>query len=114
MPGDADTPVLPVVVIGSISVVTFVAIAFEFLHKTVAALLGAIAAVIAGLLTGVFHGERPYQAVHEFIGHDLGVIGVIVVTSILVEIAAASRLFHFVTIKLVEADAASLLCCCLR
>ena len=102
MPGDATAPVLPVAVIGSILVLTFVAIAFEFLHKTLAALLGAIAAVTAGLLMGVFHGDRPYQTVHEFIGHDLGVIGVIVGTSILVEIAAASGLFHFVAIKLAK------------
>lgn len=98
----ATAPVLPMIIVGSILVLTFVAIAFEFLHKTLAALLGALAAIIAGLLLGIFHGERPYAEVHEFIGHDLGVIGVIVGTSILVEIAAASGLFHFIAIKLVK------------
>ena len=100
--GTEPAAVLPMVVIGAILVATFAAIAFEWLHKTLAALLGAIAAIVAALMLGVFHGEHPYESVHEFIGHDLGVIGVIVGTSILVEIAGASGLFHFIAIKLVK------------
>jgi Na+/H+ antiporter NhaD/arsenite permease-like protein len=102
MQSDAMPPILPMFVIGTILIGTFVAIAFEWLHKTLAAVAGAIAAVTAALLLGVFHAERPYSEVHEFIAHDLGVVGVIVGTSILVEIAAASGLFHFVAIKLVK------------
>ena len=101
----AAQPVLPMVVIGLDLVATFAAIAFEVYHKSLAALTGAIIAVIVALGMGVYHpapGERAYSAVHGFVAHDLGVIGVIVGTSILVEIAGASGLFHFVAIKLVK------------
>ena len=94
--------VLPMIAIGIVLTATFVAIAFELVHKTIAALIGAIGAVALALLFGVYHGENPYSAVHHFIEHDLGVIGVIVGTSILVEIAAASGLFHFIAVKLVK------------
>jgi Na+/H+ antiporter NhaD/arsenite permease-like protein len=99
-PGPAR--VLPMVLVGLVLAVTFAAIAFEWLHKSLAALLGAIAAVIIGLGLHVYGGERPYLAVHEFIAHDLNVIGVIVGTSILVEIASHSGLFHFLAVKLVK------------
>lgn len=93
------------VVIGLVLVATFAAIAFEVNHKSLAALAGAIIAVLTALTMGVYHpaaGERAYAAVHAFIAHDLGVIGVIVGTSILVEIAGGSGLFHFIAIKLVK------------
>jgi Na+/H+ antiporter NhaD/arsenite permease-like protein len=95
-------PVLPMIAIGLVLTATFVAIAFELLHKTIAALIGAICAVTLALCFGVYGGEHPYEIVHQFIEHDLGVIGVIVGTSILVEIAGASGLFHFIAIKLVK------------
>lgn len=44
----AVKPVMPMVLIGSVLVVTFVFMAFDWLHKTIAALLGAIVAVCAG------------------------------------------------------------------
>ena len=90
------------VVIGLILIVTFGFIAFEKLHKSVAALLGAVVAVIAALLLGVYGNEPGYGAVHGFIGHDLGVIGVIVGTSILVEVVGGSGLFHFLAMRLVK------------
>ena len=101
----AERPLLPMIVVGAILVATFAAIAFEVYHKSLAALMGAIVAVVVALSLGVYHpapGERAYNAVHEFIAHDLGVIGVIVGTSILVEIAAGSGLFHFIAVKLVK------------
>lgn len=101
----ADRPSLPMWLIGGVLVVTFLAIAFELVHKSLAALAGAIIAVAIALLLGVFHGPAPYAAVHEFIAHDLNVIGVIVGTSILVGIAARSGLFHFTAIKLVKLTA---------
>jgi hypothetical protein len=66
MPGDitAPAPVLPMAIVGSILALTFVAIAFEFLNKTPAAILGGIGAMVPGLLMGVFHSRRPYEAVH--------------------------------------------------
>ncbi len=95
-------PVLPMVLIGLVLMGTFVAIAFELVHKSLAALAGAIVAVVLALALGVFGGESPYEHVHEFIAHDLNVIGVIVGTSILVGIAGRSGLFHFIAIKLVK------------
>ncbi len=98
-----DPPVLPMILMGIVLVATFSLIAFEVLHKTVAALLGAVVSVILALVLGVYHGDVPYAAVHHFIEHDLGVLGVIVGTSILVEIAGHSGLFHFLAVRLVKA-----------
>lgn len=95
-------PILPMLLIGTVLAATFASIALNWLNKTVAALAGAIVAVILALVLGVFQGDRPYLAVHEFINHDLGVIGVIVGTSIIVTIAGDSGLFHFLAVKLVK------------
>ena len=69
----AAKPVMPMVLIGFVLVVTFVFIAFDWLHKTIAALLGAIVAVALALALDVFGGEKPYLRVHDFVHHDLGV-----------------------------------------
>lgn len=98
----APKPLLPMVLIGIVLIVTFALIALERLHKTLAAVLGAVVAVALALLLGVYGGENPYESVHGFIGHDLGVIGVIVGTSIVVAIAADSGLFHFLAVKIVK------------
>lgn len=90
------------VLIGAVLVVTFGFIAFERLHKALAAMLGAVVAVALALVLGVYGGERPYLRVHDFIHHDLGVIGVIVGTSIVVAIASDSGLFHFVAVRIVK------------
>ena len=75
---EATKPVMPVVLIGFVLVVTFVFIAFDWLHKTIAALLGAIVGVALALALDSFGGEKPYLRVHDFVHHDLGVIGVII------------------------------------
>lgn len=102
-----DKPVLPMVVLGAIMTLTYVAIAFDWLHKSLAAMVGAIAAVAAALTLGVFKDEAGHsaydRAVHDIIGHDVGVIGVIVGTSVLVEVAGRSGLFHFLAVKIVKA-----------
>ncbi len=93
------------VVVGLIMLGTFVLIAFEKLHKSVAALMGAVLAVAAAMVLHIYHtpyGDRPFEEVHEFLQHDLGVLGVIVGTSILVEIASHSGLFHFLAVKLLK------------
>lgn len=90
------------VLIGAVLVATFVLIATERLHKTVAAVLGAVIAVALALVLGVYDGERPYLRVHDFIHHDMGVIGVIVGTSIVVAIASDSGLFHFMAVRIVK------------
>lgn len=103
----AAKPILPMVVLGVLMTLTYVAIAFDWLHKSVAAMLGALCCVAAALAMGVFKDEAGHsaydRAVHDIIGHDIGVIGVIVGTSVLVEIASRSGLFHFVAVKIVKA-----------
>ncbi len=98
----AAPAILPMVLIGGVLVATFVLIATERLHKTLAAVLGAVIAVALALALGVYAGERPYLRVHDFIHHDLGVIGVIVGTSIVVAIASDSGLFHFMAVRIVK------------
>ncbi len=99
-------PWLPMLVLGSIMTLTYLVIAFDWMHKSVAAMLGAIVCIIADLSLGVFisnaEGSAYNRAVHDIIGHDIGVIGVIIGTSILVEIASRSGLFHFMAIKIVK------------
>lgn len=106
-----EPEIAPMIVLGVIMVTTYVLIAFEILHKAVAALTGAIAAVAAALAFGLFrsksavsHGgtEEFDKAVHDVIGHELGVIGVLVGTSILVDVASRSGLFHFLAIRIVK------------
>ena len=101
-PTQGPDALLPMVLIGAVLVVTFVLIATERLHKTLAAVLGAVVAVALALALGVYGGERPYLRVHDFIHHDLGVIGVIVGTSIVVAIASDSGLFHFLAVRIVK------------
>ncbi len=103
---DVVKPILPMIVLGTIMTITFVAIAFDWVHKSVAALSGALVAVASAMILGVFkngEGKSAYdRAVHDIIGHDIGVIGVIVGTSVLVEIAGRSGLFHFLAVKIVK------------
>ncbi|MCA9320918.1 MAG: transporter, partial [Planctomycetes bacterium] len=97
----SETKVLAMVVLGGIMVATYVAIAFELLHKSLAAMTGAVLAVIAAMGFGLYR-EHGYESVHEILGHDLGVLGVLLGTSILVEIAGHSGLFHFISVKIVK------------
>jgi Na+/H+ antiporter NhaD/arsenite permease-like protein len=101
-----EKPLLPMIVLGTIMTVTYLAIAFDWVHKSVAAMTGAIAAVAAAMVLGVFKDEAGHSAYdragHDIIGHDIGVIGVIVGTSVLVEIASRSGLFHFLAVKIVK------------
>ncbi|MFT7618466.1 MAG: Na+/H+ antiporter NhaD/arsenite permease-like protein [Planctomycetota bacterium] len=92
---------LPMIVLGLIMVATYVAIAFELLHKSLAAMTGACLATMAAVAFGLY-GERGFEKVHDTIGHDLGVLGVLLGTSILVEIAGHSGLFHFISVKIVK------------
>lgn len=91
--------VLPMVVLGAIMVATYVVIAFEWMHKSLAAQLGALVAIVAALAFGLFES---YDEVHDVVGHELGVLGVIVGTSILVDVASHSGLFHFIAVKIVK------------
>ncbi len=101
-----DKPVLPMLMLGTVMTLTYVSIAFDWLNKSLAAMLGAIICVAVALSLGVFKDEKGHsaydRAVHDIIGHDIGVIGVIIGTSVLVEIAGRSGLFHFIAIKIVK------------
>lgn len=103
---DAVKPILPMIVLGTIMTLTYLAIAFDWLNKSLAAMLGAMLCVAFALGMGVFKDEAGHsaydKAVHDIIGHDIGVIGVIVGTSVLVEIVGRSGLFHFIAIKIVK------------
>ncbi len=86
----------------SVTLLTYVLIAWERVHKTVAALAGALVLTALALHFGVVDG---YERIHELLAHDLGVLGVIVGTSILVDLAGTSGLFHFLAIKVVKRTA---------
>lgn len=102
----SEKPWIPMVALGVIMGLTYVVIAFDWMHKSLAAMVGALLCIATALALGVFvneHGHSAYdQAVHDIIGHDIGVIGVIIGTSVLVEIASRSGLFHFLAIKIVK------------
>src|SRR5690606_7800905 len=57
----SEPALLPMIVLGTIMVATYVVVAFEWMHKSIAAMVGAAAAVIAALAFGLFpvhDGER--------------------------------------------------------
>ena len=81
-----------------VMLLTYVGVAYERFHKTVAALLG------AGVLTllAVFLGVYEYEQIYEFLQHDLNVFGVIIGTGILVDVTGKSGLFHFLSMLIVR------------
>ncbi len=87
------------ILLGSLMLLTYGLIAFEVLHKTVAALCGALVMVAVSVACGVLD---PYTHVYEILGHDLNILGVIIGTSVLVDLAGQSGIFHFLAIKIVK------------
>lgn len=81
-----------------IMMITYVGVAYERFHKTVAAFCGAIVMVALGVWMGVF----PYHEVYEFLKEDLNIFGVIIGTGILVEVVGKSGLFHVVGLQFVR------------
>ncbi len=81
-------------------VATYVGVAVERFHKTVAALTGAVVLVTLGLLLNVL---PDYEFVYEILAHDLNIFGVIIGTGILVDVTGKSGLFHFLSILMVRA-----------
>lgn len=80
--------------------VTYVGVAVERFHKTVAALTGAVVLVALALMLGVL---PEYGAIYEILSHDLNIFGVIIGTGILVDVTGQSGLFHFLSILIVRA-----------
>ena len=90
---------LPMAVLGLTMLGTYALIATGKLHKVTAALLGAILCTILGLVFGVLH---EYDEIHQVLAKDIGVLGVIVGTSILVDVSGKSGLFQFLAIKIAK------------
>lgn len=81
-------------------VVTYVGVAVERFHKTVAALAGAVVLTSLALMLDVL---PEYGAVYDILSHDLNIFGVIIGTGILVDVTGKSGLFHFLSILIVRA-----------
>ena len=90
--------VMAVFVLGM--VVTYLGVAVERFHKTVAALAGAVVLTPLALMLDVLPA---YDAAYEILSHDLNIFGVIIGTGILVDVTGRSGLFHFLSILIVKA-----------
>ncbi len=95
---DAQYDPLVMAVFAAVMLLTYVGVAYERLHKTVAALIGGGVLV----LIAVFWGVYDYHHIYDFIAEDLNVFGVIVGTGILVDVVGKSGLFHFLSMLIVR------------
>lgn len=82
----------------AVMMATYVGVAVERFHKTVAALCGAAVLIILSLALGLFE----YEQVYHFIQEDLNIFGVIIGTGILVDVVGRSGLFHFLSMWIVR------------
>ena len=82
----------------AVMLATYVGVAVERFHKTVAALCGAVVLIALSLMLGLFE----YPKVYDFIEEDLNIFGVIIGTGILVDVTGKSGLFHFLSIWIVR------------
>ena len=82
----------------AVMMATYVGVAVERFHKTVAALCGAAVLVVLGMALDLF----PYEKVYDFIKEDLNIFGVIIGTGILVDVVGKSGLFHFISMWIVR------------
>ncbi|QEG34873.1 ArsB/NhaD family transporter [Bythopirellula goksoeyrii] len=80
--------------------ITYIGVAVERFHKTVAALTGAVVLLVLALLLGVID---EYDTIYDILSHDLNIFGVIIGTGILVDVTSRSGLFHFLSMLLVKA-----------
>lgn len=86
------------ILFAAIMLATYVGVAMEPLHKTVAALCGAVVLVILSLTLGLFEYDKIYDLLEE----DLNIFGVIIGTGILVDVIGKSGLFHFISMWIVR------------
>lgn len=82
-----------------IMLLTYVGVAYEGIHKTVAALLGGAVLVLLAVYLGLFK----YSHIYHILAKDLNVLGVIIGTGILVDVTGSSGLFHFLSMLIVRA-----------
>lgn len=99
----AETPIEPaapwiMILFAVVMMATYVGVAVERFHKTVAALCGAVVLVTLGLALGLFE----YPTIYEFLKEDLNIFGVIIGTGILVDVVGKSGLFHFISMWIVR------------
>ena len=78
---------------------TYVGVALERLHKTVAALVGAGVLFLLALWLNLLE----YGEIYEVLKKDLNIFGVIIGTGILVDVTGKSGLFHFLSMLIVRA-----------
>lgn len=98
-----ETPIEPasagvMLLFAAIMLATYVGVAVERFHKTVAALCGATVLVILSLALGIFE----YPKLYDFLKEDLNIFGVIIGTGILVDVVGKSGLFHFLSMWIVR------------
>lgn len=99
----SETPIEPaspgvMLLFAAVMMATYVGVAIERFHKTVAALCGAAVLVMLGLYLDLF----PYPTLYEFLKEDLNIFGVIIGTGILVDVVGKSGLFHFISMWIVR------------
>ncbi|QDT07009.1 Arsenical pump membrane protein [Rubripirellula lacrimiformis] len=98
-----ETPIEPssagiMILFAMIMMATYVGVAVERFHKTVAALSGAVVLVALSLWLGLYD----YPKIYEFLKEDLNIFGVIIGTGILVDVVGKSGLFHFISMWIVR------------
>lgn len=101
--GIDETPIQPaapwiMILFAIVMMATYVGVAVERFHKTVAALCGAAVLVVLGLVLDLF----PYPRLYDFLKEDLNIFGVIIGTGILVDVVGKSGLFHFISMWIVR------------
>ena len=82
----------------AVMMATYVGVAVERFHKTVAALCGAAVLVTLGMMLELFE----YPKIYDFLKEDLNIFGVIIGTGILVDVVGKSGLFHFLSMWIVR------------
>lgn len=98
-----ETPIEPasagvMLLFAAIMMATYVGVAVERFHKTVAALCGAVVLVALSLFFGLYE----YPKIYDFLKEDLNIFGVIIGTGILVDVVGKSGLFHFISMYIVR------------
>ena len=98
-----ETPIEPaspgiMLLFAAVMMATYVGVAVERFHKTVAALCGAAVLVVLGLALDLFE----YPKIYDFLKEDLNIFGVIIGTGILVDVVGKIGLFHFLSMWIVR------------
>ena len=82
----------------AVMMATYVGVAIERFHKTVAALCGAAVLVVLSMVLGLYE----YPLIYDMLAEDLNIFGVIIGTGILVDVVGKSGLFHFLSMWIVR------------